>query len=378
MSSYGSVSDAIHTLPPEVINLIAAGEVIDSLAAVVRELSENSLDAGATRISISVWPQLWRVQVRDNGTGMSLGDLKLCTQAHSTSKIRSCNDLWKITSLGFRGEALHSLAQLADLEILSRTSLNQATSGWRVVYKEGKPTRQQTVAIAPGTIVNASKLFGTVPVRRRGLPSLAQQLKGVNETIQQLALCHPQVNWQVEQNERLWFKISPATNAQQILPQILKSVSPHDLYSLKLDLEPPPTKIEALEPKQKSSLELVLGLPDRCHRRRPDWVRVAINGRIVRSPQLEQTILKAFGKTLPRDRYPICFLHLHTCPSQIDWNRHPAKAEIYLHNLEFWQEQIKQGIEEIFKLSDHNLPTKFQNQRVEKLLAVAENKPVII
>ncbi|PLZ31466.1 DNA mismatch repair protein MutL, partial [Fischerella thermalis WC542] len=112
----------IQVLPKEVVHLITAGEVIDSLAAVVRELVENSLDAGATRVVVSLWPEQWRVRVADNGCGMNLEDLQRAASAHSTSKIRSCADLWKITSLGFRGEALHSLTTLAELEILSRPS----------------------------------------------------------------------------------------------------------------------------------------------------------------------------------------------------------------------------------------------------------------
>lgn len=114
------MSDRIQTLPAEVVHLIAAGEVIDSLAAVVRELVENAIDAKATRIVVSLWPEQWRVRVADNGNGIELEDLRIAATAHSTSKIRRCEDLWKITSLGFRGEALHSLAQLAELEIASR------------------------------------------------------------------------------------------------------------------------------------------------------------------------------------------------------------------------------------------------------------------
>ena len=110
----------IKILPKEVVNLIAAGEVIDSLAAVVRELVENSLDAGATRIIIYIISEQWRVQISDNGMGMNLANLKQAANPHSTSKITNLQDLTKITTLGFRGEALHSLANLSNLEILSR------------------------------------------------------------------------------------------------------------------------------------------------------------------------------------------------------------------------------------------------------------------
>jgi DNA mismatch repair protein MutL len=228
----------IQTLPTEVVNLIAAGEVIDSLAAVVRELVENSLDAGATRIVVSVCSDQWRVRVADNGSGMNLEDLQLAASAHSTSKIRNSDDLWKITSLGFRGEALHSLAALAQVEILSR--LRGTIEGWRVAYdSQGEPVQVDAAAIATGTVVTVSNLFGTWPVRRKGLPAVAQQLRAVQATIHQIALCHPHVTWQVQQNDRPWFTISAGTTAQQILPQILKQVRQSDLQQLMVEVPTP-------------------------------------------------------------------------------------------------------------------------------------------
>ena len=372
------MSPGIQSLPAEVINLIAAGEVIDSIAAVVRELVENSLDAEATRIVISLFPDLWRVQVADNGKGMTLKNLRLCTQAHSTSKIRNREDLWKITSLGFRGEALHSLAQVSDLEILSRTAQERDVAGWRIVYQNSELLEESTIAIAPGTIVNVSNLFGNLPVRRKGLPPMSQQLKGVQSMIQQIALCHPHITWQVLQNEELWFSISPGKTAQQILPQILKQARLSDLQFLRLDVDTPQELEEETTLQSQtispSHIELVIGLPDRCYRRRADWIKVAVNRRLVRSPELEQAILAAFARTLPRDRYPVSFLHLKTCPSQIDWNRHPAKTEIYLHNLNFWREQVTQAIEQALRLSPANANLTAHNQRVEQLLKVSEGK----
>ena len=353
----------IQTLPSDVINLIAAGEVIDSLGAVVRELVENSLDAGATRIVVSLFPDLWRIQVADNGRGMTLDDLQVAASPHSTSKIHSTDDLWRITSLGFRGEALHSLAQVADLEILSRISAATAV-GWRILYQQGKETTREPTAIAPGTIVNVANLFAPCPIRRQGLPSMSQQLKTVQLIIQQIALCHPQVTWQIWQNEKPWFRISPGNSAQDILPQILKTVNFSDLQLVNLEIS---------DFEQAAKIELVIGLPDRCHRRRPDWIKIAVNGRIVKSSILEQTIISAFAKTLPRDRYPLCFVHLRIPPNQIDWNRHPAKAEIYLHSLGLWQEKIREAIEQALKISAANLP-QLENKRVEKLLQVAEAK----
>jgi len=371
-------SSVIQPLPKEVINLIAAGEVIDSLAAVVRELVENSLDAGATRIVISLWSDLWRIRVADNGFGMKLADLRLAATPHSTSKIYHYNDLWKITTLGFRGEALHSLAQLSELEIASRQT--DGKEGWRILYDNlGEPVLEEAVAIAPGTVVTASNLFGNWPIRRQGLPSISQQMRSLQATIHQIAICHPQITWQVHQSDRLWFTISPGTTSQAVLPQILKDVKLSDLQYLQVEISDPAELGKETQYNEQSithsqSLELVIGLPDRCHRRRPDWVRVATNGRIIKSPELEQRILSAFARTLPRDRFPVCFLNLQIYPQYIDWNRHPGKAEVYLHNMSYWQEQIAQSITQALHLNATTLPETAHNQRVGKLITAAEQK----
>lgn len=367
------MSSNIQPLPTDVVHLIAAGEVIDCLAAVVRELVENSLDAGATRIVVSLCPLSWRVRVADNGCGMDLANLQQAATAHSTSKIRSCGDLWKITTLGFRGEALHSLAHLADLEILSRQA--GTSEGWRVVYCSlGEPVQVETAAIAPGTVVTVSNLFGTWLERRQGLPSLAQQMKAVQNTIQQIALCHPHVTWQVWQNDREWFTLSPGATTQQLLPQMLRQVRLGDLQQLKVEIQMLALEDVSALNTGEGCIQLVLGLPDRCHRHRPDWVRVAVNGRMVKSPELEQTIMAATSRTLPRDRYPVCFLHLRIPANQINWNRHPAKAEIYLHNLSYWQEQVTHAIGQALRISEANLPEKVHVERVGKLLKAAEEK----
>jgi DNA mismatch repair protein MutL len=380
------MTSTIQALPSEVVYLITAGEVIDSLASVVRELVENSLDAGATRIVVSLWQQQWRVRVADNGRGMNLDDLQQAATAHSTSKIRSCADLWKINSLGFRGEALHSLTTLANLEILSRPAApatppqpGERCCGWRVVYGyDGEAVRTEIIAIAPGTVVTVSNLFGNCPSRRQGMPTLAQQMKAVQATIHQIALCHPQVTWQVRQNDREWFTISPASTTGKLLPQILHQVRQTDLQELKLELPNPPNSYghgNAVPlPTPNSSLFLVVGLPDRCHRHRPDWVRVAVNGRMVKSPELEQTILSAFHKTLPRDRYPVCLLHLYISPDQINWNRNPAKTEIYLNEINYWQEQIAQAIDKALCINSSKIKESVHTSRVGKLIKAAEEQ----
>ncbi|MEG3982743.1 DNA mismatch repair endonuclease MutL [Microcoleus sp. T3B2] len=416
----------IQTLPTEVINLIAAGEVIDSIAAAVRELVENSLDAGATRIVVSVWPEQWRVQVADNGTGMDLENLRQAASPHSTSKITTEADLYKIDTLGFRGEALHSLAQLGCLEVLSRSNdlglgdfsenpesasnplkssfnkggIENDRSGWRVVYNNaGVAVELETAAIAPGTVVTVDNLFGNWPVRRSFL-SPAQQMRSIQLTLQQIAICHPHVNWQLRQGNTPCLHVTPGSTAEQLLPQFVRGVRSSDLQYLKLDLPASPQNQKAanflvetqlvgatvkhnyqfpvatskFQMPNSQFLELVIGLPDRCHRRRPDWVKVGVNRRVVRSPELEQTILSAFARTCPRDRYPVCFVHLQISPSEIDWNRHPAKVEIYLHDPSFWQAQVSAAIARALHLNDEVLPAAPIPDRVGKLLKASEQK----
>ncbi|MEB3310211.1 MAG: DNA mismatch repair endonuclease MutL [Snowella sp.] len=357
----------IASLPTELVNLIAAGEVIDSPVAVVRELVENAIDAGASRLIIRLNPEQGWVQVTDNGQGMTLDDLKACALPHTTSKISQRQHLEQITSLGFRGEALHSLSQVSELEIASRSAKLPDSTGWKVRYcYDGQPQEPIDVAIATGTIVTVNQLFQNLPQRRLGLPPLAQQLKAIQTYLQTMALCRPQITWQVWNLDQLWLSISPSQTPQQTFPQILKTVKFNDLQCLSLNLEVPS------RPGSTAQLNLVIGLPDRCHRRRPDWVKIAVNQRPVKLPELEQSIIAAFHRTLPRDRFPVCFLHLQVCPSQIDWNRHPAKTEIYLHSLPFWQAQISQAIEQALRLNSDSLSSTHHHQRVTQILKAAE------
>jgi DNA mismatch repair protein MutL len=279
---------------------------------------------------------------------------------------------------------LHSLAQLATLEILSRSS--DAEAGWHVTYDaQGAPLQVDPVAIAPGTVVIVDRLFGTWTARRQGLPPLAQQMRAVQTTIHQLALCHPHVTWQVRQNDRDWFQLWSGKTARHILPQILRDVQTGDLQELALEItefetnkglrlkdEESSTSTYPLARSSQPSLYLLLGLPDRCHRHRPDWVRVAFNGRVVQMPELEQTLLAGFRQTVPRDRFPLCFVHLQVPPDQIDWNRHPAKSEIYLHHLAGWREQITNAIVQALRLSPINLADTLYSQRTGTLLKTAE------
>jgi DNA mismatch repair protein MutL len=356
----------IQALPHEIVNLIAAGEVIDSLGAVVRELIENAIDAQADRLSINIFSEALKVRVADNGQGMRIEDLRLCAKAHHTSKIITREDLWQINSLGFRGEALHSIAQVATLEIFSYAENADDPIGWRVLYDQGLAIEEEEVAIAQGTIVTVCDLFRNYPVRQKNLPTTAQQLKQIQKIIYDTALCHPHIMWRVWKKENPWFNISPSLNAKQIIPQLLNNIQITDLQELKLDVN--------LDKAPQSRLELTLGLPDRLDRSSADWVKIAVNGRIVKYPELEKTLLVALSRTLRKDRYPVAFLHIKTTPDQVDWNRHPAKSEIYLQALPFWQQQIPIAVEKALSLGTITLNTASKNKRVGDLLKTAEAK----
>ncbi|MEE3717301.1 DNA mismatch repair endonuclease MutL [Tumidithrix elongata RA019] len=361
----------IQTLPTEVIHLIAAGEVIDSLAAVVRELAENAIDAKATRLAISIWTDTLSLQVSDNGCGMDLADLKQAATPHTTSKIHDKQDLQQIDSLGFRGEALHSLAQLADLQICSRKHTDNA--GWQVRYDHagnllGEP---KNVAIALGTVVTVDRLFATLPSRLQVLPAIAQQVRKIQILIHQMAIANPQITWQVSLDDREWIAIWAGRNVRDILPQIISAIQFTDLAtgseiiseivtesssslqaanSLSDQSAQYKTRTNSLDSHRQTStaqIEVTLGLPDRLSRRRPEWVKIVVNGRMVTFPEMEQIVLSAFSHTLPRHRYPVCIVHLHIPPDRVDWNRHPAKNEVYLQNLSDWQAQVSKLISQV-------------------------------
>lgn len=350
-------------MPGDVVHSIAAGEVIDSLAAVVRELVENALDAQATHITVALWPEPGRVQVSDNGSAMALEDLRRAAVPHSTSKIRTQADLWRVTSLGFRGEALPSLAQVAQLSICSRPSGHE--SGWRVIYSpQGEPVEILPVALGPGTVVTVSDLFGRWPARRQRLPAVARQLNQVQRVIHHCALAHPTVTWAVQLSDRPWLTLTPSPTARGLVPQLLRTVNDADLHE--------GWQAEPGDMSDKTEIYSLIGLPDRCHRPRPDWMKVAVNGRLVTVPELEQSIVQAFRHTLPRHRYPLAFVHLTVPHHHVDWNRRPDKSTLYLHQLDRWMALCQSHIEVLLGQQATALPEASQQGRITQLLKTAE------
>lgn len=365
----------IRVLSLDVIHRMAAGEVIDSAAAVVRELVENAIDAQATRIIVYLWLDQWKIYVSDNGFGIRYDNLKTIALPHTTSKISQQSDLSNITTLGFRGEALHSIAQFSQLEILSCPGANLSSditspitndrsndgtddsvhpdrSGWLAHYnQDGEMIHLEEAAIAPGTIIRVNYLFQNWETRRLG--NHKQQLKSIQTCIQNIALAHPKITIQVLQEDRDWISLGNTNHLTQRLLQLLPNGSLSDFSVI-----------------QNEQIDLVLGLPDRISRRSPDWIRISVNGRMVQVPELFQIILSVLRKTLPRDRYPIVFVHLRVPPHQVDWNRDPAKTSLYLQALEDWQTLIQHTLQQALSLS-HDLQA---GQRTTQFMRAAEQQ----
>ncbi|XFA72167.1 DNA mismatch repair endonuclease MutL [Thermosynechococcaceae cyanobacterium Okahandja] len=323
MASLGQQPTVV-PLPPAVQGAIAAAETLDSLATVVQELAENALDAGATRIHLHWQPQLWRLDLTDNGCGIRAVDLPHVARAATTSKLPPSGDLQQVTTLGYRGQALHSLAQMADLTICSRHV--EAETGWWVHYdRHGEVQAQRPQGMAVGTRVEVRQLFQDWPQRQQGQPA-----KLLQRRLQELALCAPTVAWHILRAHKRWLHWSAVPSLGDRLQQLLPQLNPADLRQ-----------------SQDPQVELVLALPDRHHRPRPDWLGVAINGRWVElhsQPTWQQILLEAFGRSLPRQRFPLCLAHLHLPPSAIDWTAQPQKRTIYLKEADQWQALLQERI----------------------------------
>lgn len=326
-------SATIQILSPQVTDIMAAGEVLDAWGAVVRELIENALDAQARRIQLQLDLPSQALEITDNGWGMSWADLQVCCLPHSTSKIPTDQGLPNVQTLGFRGEALHSLVQVAEVTIASRVNLQEP--GWCVAYNQfGEVQQIQTLAMAPGTKITVKNLFQAWPQRQQ-----PPHVRDLQRIIYQAALCHPQVTWQVHNGSRAWFQLSAGQTALDILLQIFPQLHPGDLQAW-----------------ATPQLELVIGRPDRYHRRRPDWILLAVNGRCVQvkgalGEDLQHTLLQAWQHTLPRHRFPLCFAHFQIPSDQVDWHCHPGKQELYLANPLAWQDMLKTALRDLNQIA---------------------------
>ena len=301
----------IALLPDVLISQIAAGEVIERPASAIKELLENALDAGASQIEIRIEEGgLRRLQVIDNGRGIEKDQLPLALARHATSKIASLADLEHVTSLGFRGEALASMAAVSRLTLASRPLA--AEHGWKVDVQPGQAAPPpEPAAIAPGTVIEVIDLFSATPARRKFLKSPATEAAYCLDAIRRIALSHPAVQFVVHQDGREVRRWPATTPAQRI-----ETLVGDGVRLLPVSAQAGPLVVEGL-----------LGEPDAA-RARSDRQYLFVNGRFVRDRMLAQAIRQAFRDRLHGERYPVFALFLTIDPTLVDANVHPAKTEV--------------------------------------------------
>ncbi len=306
------MSDIIRLLPDHVANQIAAGEVVQRPASVVKELLENSVDAGGTSILL-VLKDAGRtlVQVTDNGRGMTPTDARLSFERHATSKIRSAEDLSAVRTKGFRGEALASIAAIAQVELKTRRPEDEL--GTRVLIEGSRVKAQETVACASGTTISVRSLFFNVPARRQFLKSDPVEMKHVIEEFQRIALAHPAIAFELIHNEQEVHQLPAANERQRIV----------HVFGRKYD--------ERLVPVDEATdfvrVEGFVSKPEFAKRSRGEQY-FFVNERFIRSNYLEHAVRKAYDELVARDNYPSWFLFIHIDPAWIDINIHPTKTEI--------------------------------------------------
>ena len=303
---------AIHLLPDLLINQIAAGEVIERPASALKELLENSLDAGATDIAVQLeGGGIKLLRVRDNGKGIAKEELPLALLRHATSKIASLDDLQRVASMGFRGEALASMAAVAQLALTSRTAGD--THGWKVEAIDGRLNEPTPASHAPGTTLELRELYFNIPARRKFLKSEATEFAHCEETFKRIALSRPDVAFSLQHNGRSVWQLPVQPLAARIAAilgeEFGQAAVPIFHHAANLSLQ----GLAALPAYSRSSREAQYFF---------------VNGRFVRDKVASHALRQAYQDILHHQRHPAFVLFLELPPEQVDVNVHPAKSEV--------------------------------------------------
>lgn len=301
----------IRVLPARAAERIAAGEVVERPASVVKELIENSLDARARRVTIEIEGAGSRlIRVSDDGDGILAQELPVAFQRFATSKIRGAEDLHRIHTYGFRGEALPSIAAVARVAVVTQA---RDVEGARIYIAGGAQEGLGPASGAPGTTVTVEDLFFNTPARRKFVKSPAREMAVIAETVQALALAAPQIAFRLVDEGREVFWYPPEDFPSRARRVLGPEIAPHTVDA----------GVEGLP----ITLESVIGTPQVAQRRRThQWFLV--NGRPVRNPLLARALVQAFHTLVPQDRYPAAVLSLRLPPADVDANVHPRKAEV--------------------------------------------------
>jgi DNA mismatch repair protein MutL len=302
----------VHLLPDAIANQIAAGEVIQRPASVVKELVENAVDAGADEIGLIVKDAgKSLIQVVDNGCGMSETDARMALERHATSKLRSADDLFTLRTMGFRGEALASIVAIAQVEMKTRRAPDEL--GTRLVVEGSEIKVQEPAAAAPGTSLAVRNLFFNVPARRNFLKSDSVELRHIREEFIRIALAHPNIRFELHVNDRLDLSL-PTGNLRQRITAIFGKKYREMLVPVR-------------EATDVLRIEGYVGKPEAARKTRVGQF-FFINDRFIKSSYLHHGVMMAYDELLPKDTYPFYVIFLEIDPRRIDVNVHPTKQEI--------------------------------------------------
>ena len=324
---------AIRVLPPQLVDQIAAGEVIERPASVVKELAENALDAGATQIDIDIEQGgLGLIRVRDNGSGMGPEELPLAITRHATSKIASLDDLMHVTSLGFRGEALPSIGSVSRLRILSRRA--QDPQGHELQVDAGQVLPVRPAAQAGGTVIEVRELFHSVPARRKFMRAEATEAGHVQRLVERLALARMEVGFTLTHNGRVLLRCAPASTEAQRLARVGEVMGEAFAQAcLPVQVQGGPL-----------SLQGWISLPT-FSRATADLTHWFVNGRAVRDRLLINAARVAYRDVLFNGRHPAYVLSLGIDPAEVDVNAHPQKQEVRFRDSRAVHDFIQRALE---------------------------------
>jgi DNA mismatch repair protein MutL len=313
-------SRRIHVLREAEARKIAAGEVIDRPLSVIRELLDNSIDAGADEITVHVdGGGIERIRVVDNGTGMGAADLETCILPHATSKIAKTEDIYSVRSLGFRGEALASIAACSKLDITS-TSEENPDAGMRITVHGGLVIQKSPAPAARGTTVEVSDLFYSLPGRRKFLKRTSSEAQACKQAFIEKALPFPAITFRYFSDGEMKLFLPAQGLTDRVISLFSNSLQPHLLDSAESACE-------------GFSMKAVFTKPD-FSRRDKRFVQTYVNGRRIQEYALIQALLYGYSEHLPGGNYPAAFLFIEVDPQQVDFNIHPAKREVRFRNLQ--------------------------------------------
>lgn len=307
----------IQQLPPHVAAQIAAGEVIERPASVVKELVENSLDAGATRVGVSIREGgVTEIRVTDDGCGIAADELDLAFRHHATSKLSTVEDLHTVSTLGFRGEALPSVAAVARVVCTTRQPDSQA--GARIEFRHGARVAQRPEGCPPGTSVQVADLFGDLPARRNFLRSAPAEAARIQEVITRYALAHPEVRFTLAVDEREAIN----TPGSGRLQDAILSLYGHEVAGRMLPVSRTDGEV---------AVDGYTSAPD-LNRRNRSYTTLLVNRRWVYDRSIYYAIEQAYQGTLPDRRFPLAVINIAVPPEQVDVNSHPTKREVRFRN----------------------------------------------